>query len=70
MDPTVSMLRKLVAIDSVNPSLVPGGIGEREISAAIANELRNAGLDVEVAEAAPDAPMSWEFSTEGHRAVP
>jgi len=50
------MLRKLVAIDSVNPSLVPGGIGEREISAAIANELRNAGLDVEVAEAAPGRP--------------
>lgn len=56
MDPTVNLLRKLVAIDSVNPSLVPGGAGERAIAAAIAGELRDAGLDVEVAEAAPGRP--------------
>ena len=32
----VELLPKLVAIDSVNPSLVPGGAGEREIAAFVA----------------------------------
>ncbi len=70
MDPTINLLRQLVAIDSVNPSLVPGGTGERAIAAAIESELRDAGLDVEVAEAASGRPMLWEFSKEGCRAVP
>lgn len=43
----------LVAIDSVNPELVPGGAGEAEIAEFVANWLREAGLDVELDEAAP-----------------
>ncbi len=53
MDPTLSLLCDLVAIDSVNPGLVPGAAGERAISEAIAVELRRIGADVELTEIAP-----------------
>ena len=33
MDPALALLRDLVAIDSVNPSLVPGGAGEANLVA-------------------------------------
>jgi acetylornithine deacetylase/succinyl-diaminopimelate desuccinylase family protein len=56
LDPTLRLLRDLVAIDSVNPALVPGAAGEGEIAAAIAAELRRIGLDVEVQEVAPGRP--------------
>ena len=46
----------LVAIDSVNPDLVPGGAGEAEIAAFVAGWLRDAGLDVELDEPAPGRP--------------
>jgi acetylornithine deacetylase len=47
MDVT-SLLSALVAIDSVNPALVEGGAGEREIAAIIARWARGEGLEVEV----------------------
>jgi acetylornithine deacetylase len=50
------LLADLVAIDSVNPDLVPGAAGERKIAAYVAGWLREAGLDVEVEEAAPGRP--------------
>jgi acetylornithine deacetylase len=50
------LLSRLVAIDSVNPSLVPGGAGEGEIAAFVAGWLERAGLDVTVEEAAPGRP--------------
>jgi acetylornithine deacetylase len=50
------LLTDLVAIDSVNPSLVPGGAGEREAAAFVAGWAREAGLDVEVLEATPGRP--------------
>lgn len=31
-DPTIDLLRNLIAIDSVNPSLAPGAVGETEIA--------------------------------------
>ena len=55
-DPTIALLRDLVAIDSVNPSLVPGGAGETAIADRIAAELRSAGIDAAVKEAAPGRP--------------
>src|SRR5436190_20602998 len=55
-DPAISLLRDLVAINSVNPSLVPGAAGEGEIAAAIAARLRQIGMDVEVEEIAPGRP--------------
>jgi acetylornithine deacetylase len=56
MDPTISFLRDLVAIDSVNPSLVPGAAGEAAIAARVAQELKAIGLDVEVREVQPGRP--------------
>jgi len=56
MDPVIGLLRDLIAIDSVNPSLVPGASGERMIADFVAHELGASGLDVEVREAAPGRP--------------
>lgn len=56
LDPSVQLARDLVAIDSVNPSLVPGAAGEGEIAAAIAQHMRRIGLDVVMQEAAPGRP--------------
>ena len=56
MDPVLRLLRDLVAIDSVNPSLVPGGAGEAAIADRVATALRSAGLDVQVTEVATGRP--------------
>jgi acetylornithine deacetylase len=42
------LLARLVAIDSVNPDLVPGGAGEAAIAAFVAEWLERAGLEVRV----------------------
>ena len=55
-DPCILLLRDLVAIDSVNPTLVPGASGEGAIAAAIAEHMRLLGLDVTVQEVAPGRP--------------
>src|SRR5689334_16795193 len=47
-DPVIKLLRNLIAIDSVNPSLVPGAAGEKEIGAFIAKTLETAGMQVEL----------------------
>jgi acetylornithine deacetylase len=56
MDPTLRLLRDLVAIDSVNPSLVPGAAGEAAIAARVAAELGALGLAVETTEVRPRRP--------------
>jgi acetylornithine deacetylase len=55
-DRSIHLLRELVAIDSVNPSLVAGGAGEGNIAQLIASTMRRAGLDTEVREVAPGRP--------------
>jgi len=55
-DPCIQLLQRLVAIDSVNPSLVPGAAGESQVAAALAAHLRSLGLDVHVQEVAPGRP--------------
>ncbi len=55
-DPVISLLSDLVAIDSVNPSLVSGAAGEAQIADAIAAHMRAIGLDVQREEAAPGRP--------------
>ena len=47
---TTDLLAALVAIDSVNPALVPGGAGEGEIAAFVAAWLAARGLEVTVDE--------------------
>ncbi|PYR15017.1 MAG: hypothetical protein DMG00_01540 [Acidobacteria bacterium] len=56
MDPAIRLLRDLVAINSVNPTLVPGAPGEQQVADAIAIEMRRIGLDVTVEAAAPGRP--------------
>ena len=50
------LLRQLVAIDSVNPTLVPGGAGEAAIARFVAAWLERAGLHVTLEEASPGRP--------------
>ena len=52
----VELTSALVAIDSVNPSLVAGGAGEDEIAGFIADWATRAGLDVQRLEATPGRP--------------
>ena len=54
----VKLASDLVAIDSVNPSLVPGGAGEGAIGDFLAAWLRRAGFDVERTDVAPGARTS------------
>lgn len=56
MDPTLRLLKQLIAIDSINPSLVPGATGEAAIARALVDEFRDIGLTVDVQEAAPGRP--------------
>ena len=53
MDQLTQLLSDMVAIDSTNPDLVPGGSGEGEIARFIADWMRKEGLEVEQVEAAP-----------------
>lgn len=53
---TIDFLRELVAIDSVNPSLAPGGAGEQQIAEAVAAELRAIGADAQLQPVAPGRP--------------
>ena len=50
------LLADLVAIDSVNPALVPGAAGEAEIAAYVADWLRRHGLEVTVLDEPPGRP--------------
>ncbi len=50
------LLSDLVAIDSINPDLVPGAAGEAEIAAYVADWLTMAGLEVVTEEPAPGRP--------------
>ena len=52
----VALLHDLVAIDSVNPLLVPAAAGEREIAAYVGRWASRASLEVEVLEATPGRP--------------
>ena len=47
---------ELVAIDSVNPSLVEGGAGEGEIAAFVVRWAQDNGLEADVLEATPGRP--------------
>src|SRR5215210_4124947 len=53
---TAELVGALVSIDSVNPDLVPGGAGEAEVAEFVAGWMRDAGLEVELDEAAPGRP--------------
>ena len=52
----IALLTSLVAVDSVNPSLVPGGAGEGEIAALVEDWAREHGLETERLEETPGRP--------------
>jgi acetylornithine deacetylase len=56
MSELAELLSRLVAIDSVNPDLVPGGAGEAELASFVADWCERAGLDVSVEEVVPGRP--------------
>ena len=56
MDTVTRLLHDLVAIDSVNPTLVPGAAGEAAIARRLVQEFEAIGLAVEVQEVAPGRP--------------
>lgn len=56
MDHALQLLKQLIAIDSINPSLVPGAAGEAAVARAIADAMRGMGLTVEIQEVAPGRP--------------
>ena len=53
MNDTTALLAQLVAIDSINPNLVPGGAGESDIAHFVANWLGEAGVEVTLDEPVP-----------------
>ncbi|MGD9905620.1 MAG: M20/M25/M40 family metallo-hydrolase [Vicinamibacterales bacterium] len=56
MDTLHRLLRDLVAIDSVNPTLVEGAAGEAAIARRLVQEFEAIGLAVDVQEVAPGRP--------------
>jgi acetylornithine deacetylase len=52
----VALAKALVAVDSQNPSLVPGGAGESAVAATLGDVLRDWGFAVELHEVAPGRP--------------
>ena len=50
------ILRRLVQIDSVNPTLVPGGRGEQQIASFVSRVLSDAGIETRLQEVVPGRP--------------
>jgi len=66
----VELTSALVAIDSVNPDLAPGGAGEREAAGFVAGWLRDHGLEVEVVgDAARPSVIAAARGTGGGRTL-
>lgn len=64
------LTRRLVAVDSVNPSIDPAHAGEAELAALIAAELRAAGLEVHaVGDAARPSLVAVRGGTGGGRTL-
>ncbi len=59
----------LVAIDSVNPTLVPGGAGEREIASFVASWCVARGFDVEVLGEARPSVVATKRGAGGGRSL-
>lgn len=56
IEPVVALAADLVALPSVNPSLVPGGAGEGAVALYLAERLRRSGLDVAITDVLPGRP--------------
>ena len=69
-DDVVELTSQLVAIDSVNPSLVDGGAGESEIAAFVARWARDNGLQADVLEETPGRPSVLVTARDGNPTHP
>lgn len=56
MDRALQLLKDLIAVNSINPSLVPGAAGEAAVARTIAEAMRGMGLTVETHDVAPGRP--------------
>jgi acetylornithine deacetylase len=56
VDRALQLLKDLIAVDSINPSLVPGAAGEAAVARTIAEAMRGMGLKVETQDVAPGRP--------------
>jgi acetylornithine deacetylase len=56
MDRALQLLKELIAVDTINPSLVPGAAGEAAVARTIAEAMRGIGLTVETQDVAPGRP--------------
>ena len=56
IDRCIKLLSELVAINSVNPSLVPGAQGETAVANFVAAELKKIGMDTQVIDVLPGRP--------------
>ena len=63
----VNTLTDLVRINSINPTLVPGGAGEAEIGEYVAGALARAGLDVRKIEPEPGRPSIFGVLESGSK---
>ena len=52
-DRSLNITRELIRIDSVNPTLVKGAVGEKPIAEFLQRFLRNEGISFELQEVAP-----------------
>ena len=57
---TLELAQRLVRIDSVNPSLVPGAEGEAALAHFVAGFLENRGLDAELRHALAGRRKDWQ----------
>ncbi|MFE5671645.1 ArgE/DapE family deacylase [Agromyces sp. NPDC056523] len=67
----LDLLRELIAIDSVNPALVPGGAGEARIAEAVTAWLADRGFDCRRLESVPGRPsiLAVARGTDGGRSL-
>ena len=56
MDNALALLKDLIAVDSINPSLVAGAAGEAAVARTIVEAMRGMGLAVETQDVAPGRP--------------
>ena len=67
MNEIVDLASRLVATDSVNPTLVAGGAGEREAASVVAGWCRGHGFEVEiVGDERPSVIAVWRGRGGGH----
>jgi acetylornithine deacetylase len=56
LDRALQLLKELIAVDSINPSLVHGAAGEASVARAIAEAMRGMGFTVETQDVVPGRP--------------